>query len=56
MEESIRSNEELCLDLADSVQKKTTMAVDPVTLGPDEAERVQAWIEQLGEASKGFWI
>jgi hypothetical protein len=36
----------------ESVQKKP--AVDRVTLGANESERVQAWINQLGEASKGF--
>jgi hypothetical protein len=36
----------------ESVQKKPV--VDRVTLGANESERVQAWINQLGEASKGF--
>lgn len=39
------------VDLSSSIRKKV---VDRVTLGAEESERADAWINQLREASKGF--
>ena len=54
MEESISDIKVPVSGSLEPVPKKSVRAVDRVTLGSAEAERVMTWIDQLGIASKGY--
>lgn len=54
MEDSSSDINEQAPRKAEPSTKNPVKAVERVTLGRVEAERISSWIEQLGSASKGF--